>query len=120
MDPFSTPTVHPESALKEFPLIDVNDMTEYCRRVYFATEPFSIATFIIVNACLFFCSRNLDQKRRNEVPITPSEIADMKTMLPRNVDIAVRKLGLLIPHTLDNIKAIMVAVSQSSTPTRYY
>ena len=85
-------------------------MTEYCQKVYFATEPYTVATFIIVNICLFYLLRGLREQDRATVQIPSANQAHCLSLLPKNVDIAVRKFDLMTTQDLNNIKAIVLAV----------
>ena len=78
--------------------------------MYFATEPYSIAIFIIVNTCLVFLLRELNENARKDIEVQCDEVANYLSFLPKNIDMALRRFSLTTPQTLDNIKAIVLAV----------
>lgn len=78
--------------------------------MYFATEPYTVATFIIVNTCLVFLLRELNDSAMKATEIRSDDLANYLGFLPKNVDIALRKFSLTTAQTLDNIKAIVLAV----------
>ncbi|KAL8655065.1 MAG: hypothetical protein Q9210_001126 [Variospora velana] len=101
----------PQNFLEDFPALDTTAMINYCQRVFFATEPYSIAIFIMVNAGLI--SMLQDAGDRAELQISPSELARYQTELSVNVDVAVQKLPLLVTQSTDNITAIFLAVGHT-------
>lgn len=64
-------------------------MISFCQKVFFATEPYSIATFIIMNASLILLLRGLSERAKQDIQIRHSDLAHYLAFLPKNVEIAV-------------------------------
>lgn len=90
-------------------------MINYCQRVFFATEPYSIAIFILVNVGLISMLQILDAGARAELQISLSDLARYQTELSENVEVAVQKLPLLVTQNADNITAIFLAVGHTTS-----
>ncbi|KAL9049665.1 MAG: hypothetical protein Q9206_005416 [Seirophora lacunosa] len=101
--------VEPQTFFGDFPALDTTAMIGYCQKVFFATEPYSIATFIMVNAGLISMLQKLDRRAQAELQISPSELERHRTNLSENVEVAVQKLPLLTTQSTDNITAIFLA-----------
>ncbi|KAL8984629.1 MAG: hypothetical protein Q9177_004650 [Variospora cf. flavescens] len=99
----------------ECPALDTTAMINYCQRVFFATEPYSIAIFILVNAGLISMLQILDAGARAELQISLSDLARYQTELSENVEVAVQKLPLLVTQNADNITAIFLAVGHTTS-----
>ncbi|KAI4224866.1 MAG: hypothetical protein L6R36_004347 [Xanthoria steineri] len=95
----------------EVPALELTTIIKHCQKVFFATEPYSIATFIIVNVSLVLLLRGLSEVARKESQIGHPELAQYLAILPKNVDHAVRKLPLVSPHSIENITALHLACS---------
>ena len=86
--------------------IAVEDFIESCRKVYFATEDFSVATFIIVNAGLYYLFQEksvLDEARS-------AEFIEYHYLCRDNLETALSNLPLLMPPRMDTIEALMLGV----------
>lgn len=94
----------------EVPALELTSVISHCQKVFFATEPYSIATFIIVNVSLVLLLRGLSEGARKESQIGHPELAQYLAILPKNVDHAVRKLPLVSTHSMENITALHLAV----------
>ncbi|KAL8932766.1 MAG: hypothetical protein Q9216_006687 [Gyalolechia sp. 2 TL-2023] len=101
----------PHDFLGEFPALDITALTTYCQKVFFATEPYSIATFIIVNISLIWLLRGLCSPASPEIHIDSSDLARYLAFLPENVEIAIQKLPLMITPSTENISALFLACS---------
>ncbi|KAL8831503.1 MAG: hypothetical protein Q9170_005260 [Blastenia crenularia] len=101
----------PQRFLDDFPALDSTTMIGYCQKVFFATESYSIAAFIIMNTSLVWILRGLREQVKIEVQISPSGLARYSAMLLQNVDIALRKLPLVAASSKDNITALLLASS---------
>ncbi|KAL8852068.1 MAG: hypothetical protein Q9221_002998 [Calogaya cf. arnoldii] len=95
----------------EIPALQLTAIINYCQRVFFATEPYSIATFIVVNVSLILMLRGLSERAKQEIQICHSDLVHYLSILPKNVDVALRKLPLVSPHSMENITALHLACS---------
>ena len=81
--------------------------------MYFATEEYSDATFIVVNACLVYLFSEISF---SESDTTKREMYDKYHNLCRvNLETGLANLNLLTPATMDSIEALSMGVSSSST-----
>ncbi|KAE8348322.1 hypothetical protein BDV28DRAFT_143800 [Aspergillus coremiiformis] len=89
-----------------FPFITPDSLFEKCREVYFATEDYSDATFIVVNGALIYLF--------GELSFTSNGIANREAydkygdMCRINLETALANLELLMPVTADSIEALTV------------
>ncbi|KAI1379263.1 fungal-specific transcription factor domain-containing protein [Hypoxylon crocopeplum] len=96
--------------------IDVERFTDQCRRLYFSIDDVTDGTFILVNtglAYLFFeallGAKSPDEKARYDA---------YYSMCQKNLDIVLAQLNLLMPATLENIEALLMAASFSIDVSR--
>jgi len=119
------PTQHVVSILREIKesppvtftlictFIAVDDFTECCRKVFFATEDFSLSTFIVVNAGLFYLFH--EKSLQAEEP-RKSELFRDHLLCRDNIETALMNLPLLMPARMDTIEALLLGVSGTSPP----
>lgn len=103
-------------------LTSIDYFTEQCRRVYFATEEFTKATFIIVNVGLYFIFQGkiieagkVGDKERADI------IRDHASICLRNIEATLQSLSLLLPPRKENVIALVMSASyavQASNPSR--
>ncbi|KAI1841460.1 hypothetical protein JX266_012389 [Neoarthrinium moseri] len=91
---------------------DIEDFTNRCRRLYFCTDDadFSESLFIIVNAGLMY----LFFEGSVTAPAGSAEKARLErccAMCQGNVEAALAHLPLLMPATLENVEALLMAAS---------
>lgn len=92
-----------------FPFITADSLFERCRQVYFATEEYSDATFIVVNACLVYL---FSEFSFSESETSKREIYDKYHDLCRvNLETGLANLSLLTPATMESIEALSMGVS---------
>jgi hypothetical protein len=87
--------------------IAVEDFTDACRKVYFATEDYSVATFIIVNAGLYY----LFQEKSVQDPSKAGALIEYHFMCRDNLECALGSLPLLMTPRKDNVEALLLGVS---------
>ncbi|KAL8671379.1 MAG: hypothetical protein Q9168_004127 [Polycauliona sp. 1 TL-2023] len=97
--------------LDEYPALDLPMLNSYCQKVFFATEPYSIATFVIVNSSLISLLRGLSEKAKEDLHICQPDMIQYLGSLTKNVDIAVKRLPLVFAHSMENITALLSACS---------
>lgn len=91
------------------PFLGVDYFIEKCREVYFCTEDFSDAAFIITNFCLYSIFF--------ELVVTKSggsfgeECQDHIDICRDNLEAALASLNILMPATQESILALAVGVS---------
>ncbi|KAL8942078.1 MAG: hypothetical protein Q9211_001554 [Gyalolechia sp. 1 TL-2023] len=101
----------PRDLFEGFPALDIATLIGYCQKVFFATEPYSIATFIIVNISLIWLLRGLSTPANPEIHIDSVDLARYLVFLPENVEVAIHKLPLMIAPSTENISALLLASS---------
>lgn len=88
--------------------------TEYCRKVYFATDDFDLATFIVVNGGLFYAfgGRALVPEEIDD-PVDREECSiKYRNMCADNMVAALGSLSLFMPANAVNIEALLLGVSR--------
>lgn len=104
------PLAKPQELLAEFPALDIDAMISCCQKVYFATEPYSIAIFILTNISLIWLLRDFSKTAAPKDQINSLELIRYQNFLPENVDIAIQKLPLMIVPSTENISALLLSV----------
>ena len=102
-------TANPPSVFQSyFPFISAEYFEEKCREVYFATEDYSDATFIIVNAGLFHIF--LDYTYYSIKSNTKSEYKDYLQLCQNNTETDLANLNLFMPASAESIEALTLGV----------
>lgn len=89
--------------------LDVDDLAELCRRVYFCTDTFADTTFIIVNGALFYLF--MEQAYLASDATAREEFERYQYMCQNNLETALACLPLMLPAKVESIEALLVAVS---------
>ncbi|KAL2846076.1 hypothetical protein BJX68DRAFT_129594 [Aspergillus pseudodeflectus] len=100
------------NALQSYcPFIPFDRLTEKCREVYFATEDYSDATFIVANGGLYqlFGAASF----MSEDPAVQEEYQRYVAMCKGNLDKTLANLHLLMPATPDSIEALTMGASHA-------
>jgi len=87
--------------------IAIADFTESCRKVYFATDDYSVGTFIIVNAGLYY----LFQEKSIQYPSKAAEFLKYHYKCRDNLETALGSLPLLLTQKRENVEALLLGVS---------
>ena len=87
--------------------ITVEDFIESCRKVYFATEDYSIAIFIIANAGLYY----LFQEKSVMDESKSEEYLKYHYLCRDNLETALANVPLLLPPRKEMIEALLLGVS---------
>ncbi|PWY79718.1 fungal-specific transcription factor domain protein [Aspergillus heteromorphus CBS 117.55] len=86
------------------PFLTTDRLVETCREVYFATEDYSDATFIVVNGALYYMMSDLTvslpEKKSRE------EYGRYLKLCQVNLETALANLSLLMPAKIENIEAL--------------
>ncbi|KAL3297039.1 fungal specific transcription factor domain-containing protein [Colletotrichum asianum] len=87
--------------------LDVDDLAELCRRVYFCTDTFADTTFIIVNGALFYLF--MEQAYLASDATAREEFERYQYMCQNNLETALACLPLMLPAKVESIEALLVA-----------
>lgn len=87
--------------------ITIEGFIESCRKVYFATEDYSIAVFIIVNAGLYY----LFQEKSVTGESIREEYLKYHYLCRDNLETALANLQLLLPPKREMIEALLLGAS---------
>ncbi|KAK5053146.1 hypothetical protein LTR84_002120 [Exophiala bonariae] len=96
--------------------------TEQCRKVYFATEEFTKATFIIVNVGLFFIFQGeiIEASKSGD----GERVANLRSyckICQQNIKATLQSLSLLLPARKENVIALVLGASyavETSDPSQ--
>jgi hypothetical protein len=95
----------------DHPFIDFEQFNEMCRKVYFATEDYSLSTFALVNGGLFFLFKEIAFVQGKNVP----EAAENAALCRANLEYAISNFNIFMAPTDENLQAILLGVSGHST-----
>ncbi|RYP62017.1 hypothetical protein DL769_007479 [Monosporascus sp. CRB-8-3] len=96
--------------------ITVENLAEYCRKVYFATDDFSATTFIIVNGGLYYILS--EKAHTNNDPQIRTEYLKYRTLCADNLETVLGSLSLFVPASTETIKALLMGASRPSLAWR--
>lgn len=105
----------PETFTLMCTFIAVDDFVDCCRRVYFATEDYSLATFIVVNAGLFYL---FQEKATRTDEAQAEKLIEYRNLCRDNLETALMALPLFMPARKESIEALLLAVSVPLTSPR--
>ncbi|KAJ0166254.1 putative transcriptional regulatory protein PB24D3.01 [Colletotrichum tanaceti] len=91
--------------------LDVDDLAELCRRVYFCTDNFADTTFIIVNGALFYLF--MEQAYLAPDGTSQDEFESYQHMCRNNLETALACLPLMLPAKVESIEALLLAAAYS-------
>ncbi|KZL66005.1 fungal specific transcription factor domain-containing protein [Colletotrichum tofieldiae] len=91
--------------------LDVDDLAELCRRVYFCTDNFADTTFIIVNGALFYLF--MEQAYLAPDATAREEFEKYQHMCQNNLETALACLPLMLPAKIESIEALLLAAVYS-------
>ncbi|KIX98689.1 uncharacterized protein Z520_05990 [Fonsecaea multimorphosa CBS 102226] len=95
--------------------LTVESFIEYCRRVYFATEDYGPATFIIVNAGLYYAFQ--EKSFRDEA--NSQEYREYHHLCRDNLETALANLPLLLPSNKETIEALLLGVTYAIEVSKF-
>ncbi|KAL6410990.1 fungal specific transcription factor domain-containing protein [Ilyonectria robusta] len=87
--------------------VDLDKLLELCRRVYFRTDSFSHASFIILNGSLYYFLA--DQIYLAEAPAVKAEMEEYRRICQANLETALSTLPLMMPVRQASISALLIA-----------
>ncbi|KAF7594035.1 hypothetical protein BBP40_010313 [Aspergillus hancockii] len=89
-----------------FPFITPDRLVEKCREVYFATEDYSDATFIMVNGCLVYLLAECSFMAK-DAAIKETYERNLR-LCSTNLETALANLNLLMPARMESIEALTI------------
>ena len=93
--------------------LTVRNFTEYCRKVYFAIDEFSAATFIIANGGLYYLFNGKAINEGN--PAVKEVYLRYRTMCGNNLATALGNMNFFVPATMEYVEALLLGVSFTMT-----
>ena len=94
--------------------VTIEDFTDQCRRVYFATDEFNLATFIVVNAGLYYLFEELCATETNQPGL--ANFITYFNYCRDNVETCLASLPALTPARRDYIQALVFGVGLPLPP----
>ncbi|KAK3354419.1 hypothetical protein B0H65DRAFT_437777 [Neurospora tetraspora] len=107
----------PETFTLMCTFIAVDDFVDCCRRVYFATEDYSLATFIVVNAGLFYLFQ--EKATRVDEAHQAEKLLEYRNLCRDNLETALMALPLFMPARKESIEALLLAASYAVEASRF-
>jgi hypothetical protein len=104
----------PQRFFIEYPLWDAKLFAHTCQNVYFPTNEYSIATWIVVNVGLFYLFRDLDKRYLTQVGTTRQEAKAYVDLCTANALTCIQNLRLCLDATIDNVEGLALAASHSA------
>ena len=99
----------PSSFGSSIPFFDVDLFVEKCREVYFCTDDYSDATFIVANIGLYNVFIELEFGEKE--PASREEYHHYVQMCKENLEAGLANLNILMPATMESIIALCLGVS---------
>ncbi|KAH6688967.1 fungal-specific transcription factor domain-containing protein [Plectosphaerella plurivora] len=87
--------------------LDLDDLLDLCRKVYFCTDNISHAAFIIVNGSLYYFIA--DQIYGAKDAVVKAELEEYHRMCQVNLETALTTLPLMMPAKHDSVCALLIA-----------
>ncbi|KAK3950539.1 hypothetical protein QBC32DRAFT_346312 [Pseudoneurospora amorphoporcata] len=107
----------PETFTLMCTFIAVDDFVDCCRRVYFATDDYSLATFIVVNAGLFYLFQ--EKATRADDAHQAEKLLEYRNLCRDNLETALMALPLFMPARKESIEALLLAASYAVEASRF-
>lgn len=108
-------TAYDHGFFYECTFLNLKEVNTLCQSLYFPTEAYTVATFITAHVVLYYLSRDLDETALEQLHLSAAEARDMIDTCTHNVEMASRSLRILMDPTYDNIQALTMAVSLTTT-----
>ncbi|KAI8306003.1 hypothetical protein K4K61_004876 [Colletotrichum sp. SAR11_59] len=91
-------------------VVDEQEFTEFCQRVYFAVNDYSILSWIIVNIGLFYMFLNLKQPFHTQIGVNYANIHEYSQQLKDNIEAAMQSLRLCNDPSMEGCQALALLV----------
>ncbi|KAF6812976.1 C6 transcription factor [Colletotrichum musicola] len=88
------------------PVVDEQDFTAFCQKVYFAVTKYSTLSWAIVNTGLFFLFLGLKERFHAQVGVTFTDIQGYLQLLRDNIDAAMQSLRLCNDPSMEACQAL--------------
>ncbi|KAF9872421.1 fungal specific transcription factor domain-containing protein [Colletotrichum karsti] len=75
-------------------VVDEQEFTDFCQKVYFAVNDYSILSWVIVNTGLFYLFLNLKEHYHAQIGVTYADILAYSQLLKENIEAAMQSLRL--------------------------
>lgn len=95
----------------EYQIMSLEAFTALCQKVYFPADEYSIHTWILVNAGLFFLFRDGDGDLNEQLGISSEELQANVKICKTNVDTAIGCLRITVEPSLEACQAIILGAS---------
>ncbi|KAL2023006.1 hypothetical protein VTK56DRAFT_4221 [Thermocarpiscus australiensis] len=93
-----------------------DDFTERCRRVYFATEDYSLMTWGIVNAGLYFV---FQERATLAEGAQRAQLLEYQSLCRDNLETALSNLPLLLPARKESVELLVLGAQYSIEISKY-
>lgn len=91
------------------PFMTIDEFTDKCQKVYFSIEDFSDATYILVNAGLYYIF--IEQAfGADDLPLK-QQYQSFQRLCQINLETALSRLPLFLPGRAESIQALLLGVS---------
>lgn len=97
----------------EFHLMQFDDFSTLCQKIYFPTQDYSIYNWILVNGGLFNLFRDIEGDLPDQLGISRAELNEHIELCRKNVDTAVHCLRICIEPSLEACQALTVGAALS-------
>lgn len=102
-------TAPPVTFLMSLTFVTIDDFVDACRKIYFPTEDYSIATFITVNTGLYYLFQ--DNTCSATEGFSDEECLKYQIMSRDNLETALANLPLLLPARKDMVEALVLSAT---------
>ncbi|KAH8171199.1 fungal specific transcription factor domain-containing protein [Sarocladium implicatum] len=96
--------------------LDVDELTAACRDVYFAIEEYTVASFIIANAGLYYLFN--EKALTQQDPARTAVYVENRTLCGDNLATVLGNLNAYMPASLDNVEALLLGASYAVEASR--
>ncbi|KAI8243177.1 hypothetical protein K4K57_009880 [Colletotrichum sp. SAR 10_99] len=87
-------------------VVDEQEFTSFCQRVYFAVNDYSLLSWIIVNIGLFYMFLNLKQPFHSQIGVSYANIHEYSQQLKDNIEAAMQSLRLCNDPSMEACQAL--------------
>jgi len=101
---------HPYQVFYEYPLLDVERLSDLCRKIYFPTDDYTIATFITVHVAMYFLCNQMPKDTAKDLNFSSDELQQLADTCAHNAETAMRSMRLFMEASFETIEALLLAV----------
>lgn len=92
--------------------MDADRLSDMCRKIYFPTDDYTIATFITVHVSLYFICDQMPEDTASELNVTSDELQQMASTCASNAETAMRSMRMTMEASFETIEALLLAVRE--------